>query len=90
MGFASEQLLNRKDIVENNFLISVKYSFNVIKIAAMRYKDSCIYLYGRVSLLAPECAVCVCVCVCLCGIKSEYQQKTTLCVKPQLTWHLVA
>ena len=86
MDFASEQLLNRKDIVESNFLIPVKYSFNVIKIAAVRYKDSCIYLYGHVSLLAPECAVCVCV----CDTKSEYQQKTTLCVKPQLTWHLVA
>ena len=43
-----------------------------------------IYLYGCVSLLAPECAVCVCVCVCVfvCDIKSEYQQKAT-CVRPQ-------
>ena len=43
-----------------------------------------IYLYGCVSLLAPEFAVClyvcvcvcvfvcVCVCVCVCDIKSEY------------------
>ena len=41
----------------------------------MQYKGSCyehiavgvnIYLYGCVSLLAPECAVCLCVCVCVC------------------------
>ena len=42
-----------------------------------------LYLYGCVSLLAPECAVCLCVCVC--DIKSEYQQKTALCVRPQET-----
>ena len=60
-----------------------------------KVKDSCyehitvgvnIYLYWCVSLLGPECAVCLCVCVCvcfLCEIKSEYQQKTTLRVRPQ-------
>ena len=37
------------------------------------------YLYGCVSLLAPECARCPCV----CDIKPEYQQKTTLCVRPR-------
>ena len=37
-----------------------------------------IHLYGRVSLLAPECVF-----VCACDIKSEYWQKTTLCVRPQ-------
>ena len=42
-----------------------------------------IYLYGCVSLLAPKCAVYLCVYVCMCDIKSEYHQKTTLCVKPQ-------
>ena len=54
-------------------------------------KDSCcehitvgvnIYLYGCVSLLAPECAECLCV----CEIKSEHQQNITLCVPHQM-WH---
>ena len=36
-----------------------------------------IYLYGCVSLLAPECAVCVCVCVCvfLCVISNQSTSK---------------
>ena len=50
-----------------------------------------IYLYGCVSLLVPEFAVCICVCVCVCvcvcmcvcDIKSKYQQKNTLYVRPQ-------
>ena len=49
-----------------------------------------VYLYGCVSLLAPECAVflCVyvsvfvCVCVCLCW-RISLQAKTTLYVRPQ-------
>ena len=64
--------------MESKFLISVNYSFNVIK-------DSCrenitgdinIYLHGCNSLLVPECAVCVYMCVCVCDIKSEYQKKS--------------
>ena len=35
MTFASDKFLNRKDIVESKFLISVNYSFNVIKIVAV-------------------------------------------------------
>ena len=44
-----------------------------------------IYLHGCVCLLAPECAVylSVCVCLCVCDIKLKYQQKTTLCDRPQ-------
>ena len=73
--------------MESKFLISVNYSFSVIKIAAGEHITGGvnIYLYGCVSLLAPECAVCllcVCVCVCVCDIISEHQQKTTLCVRP--------
>ena len=49
--------------MESKFLISVNYSFSVIKKAAN--KDSItigvnIYFYGYVSLLAPECAVHLC------------------------------
>ena len=32
----------------------------------------------------------LCGCVCMYDIESEYQQKTTLCVRPQWTWCLVA
>ena len=50
-----------------------------------------IYLYGCVSLLAPECAVCLCVCVCrcvfVCEIKSEHQQKTTCVSKLDALLH---
>ena len=35
MTFTSEYLLKRKDIVESNFLISVNYPVNLIKIAAV-------------------------------------------------------
>ena len=35
MTLASESFLKRKDIVETKFLVSVNYSFNVIKIAAI-------------------------------------------------------
>ena len=31
--------------------------------------------------------VCVCVCLCMCDIKSEYQQKSIVCVRPRQTWH---
>ena len=54
--------------MESKFLISVNYSFSVIKIAAGEHITGGvnIYLYGCVSLLAPECAVCLlCVCVCV-------------------------
>ena len=34
-----------------------------------------IYLYGCVSLMGPECAVCLYMCVSVCVIKLEYQQK---------------
>ena len=53
--------------MESKFLISVNYSFSVIKIAAGEHITGGvnIYLYGCVSLLAPECAVCL-LCVCLC------------------------
>ena len=61
-------------------LLSVNYSFNVVKIAAN--KDSItvsvnVCIYGYVSLLAPECTVClwVCVCVCECDIKLKHQSK---------------
>ena len=68
MTFTREQFLKRKDIKERKFLISVNYS--VIKCN----KGSCcepitgcvnIYLYGCVSLLVPECAVCVPVFLCV-------------------------
>ena len=54
-----------------------------------------IYLCGYVKVLVTNCAVrlcvyvfaCVCVrvcvCVCVCDVKSEYQQRNTLCVRPQ-------
>ena len=35
MTFASEQFLKREDIVESKFLILVKYSFNLVKLAAV-------------------------------------------------------
>ena len=75
--------------MESNFLISVHYPFNVIKIAAAEQivGGVNIYLCGCVSLLAPECAVCICLCdcVCVCDIKLEYQKKTTSCVRHQQT-----
>ena len=44
-----------------------------------------VHLYECVSRLTPECVVCLCVylSVCVCDIKSEYQQKTALCVSPK-------
>ena len=52
----------KKNIVESKLLMSVHYSFNVIKVAAVStYITGGVnmYLYGCVSLLAPECAVCL-------------------------------
>ena len=59
-------------------------------------KDSCcehitvyvnIYLYRCFSLPASDCSVCLCVfmhvSLCVRDIKSEYEQKTTLCGRPQ-------
>ena len=34
----------RKDILENKCLISVNYSFNIIKIAAISLKNICLYV----------------------------------------------
>ena len=36
MALTSEWFLKRKGIMESKFLISVNYSFNIIKIVAMR------------------------------------------------------
>ena len=62
MALTSEWFLKRKGIMESKFLISVNYSFNIIKDSC--YEDITVgvtkYLYGCVSLLAPECAVCPC------------------------------
>ena len=85
---ASQEEPSEKKI---HFLMSVKHSFNVIKIApgcCEHITDGVnIYLYGCLSLLTLECNVCLCMCICvclfLCDNKSEYQQKTTLCVRPQ-------
>ena len=70
-----------------------KQNFDIGELFIQCNKDNCyehitvgVNIFTCVSLLGPECAVCFCVmCVsmCLCGIKSEYQQKTTLCVRPQ-------
>ena len=57
MTFTSELFLKRKDIVEIKFLISLNYSFIHLSGGAN------IYLYGCVSLLAPESTLRVCVCV---------------------------
>ena len=63
-----------------------KYIFDIGEVFIQGRKDNCcehitrgvnIHFYGCVILLPPECVVCLCV----CDIKSEYQQKTTLCVK---------
>ena len=43
------------------------------------------YLYGCVGLLTPECAACLYVYVSVCNNKSEFQQKATLCIRPQQT-----
>ena len=67
--------MKKKDIVENNFLISVNY------------KGSCcehitggvnIYFNGCVTLLAPECAVCICVIVYV--ISNHSTSKRPYCV----------
>ena len=71
-----------------------KQFFDISELCILCNKDSCcehitggvnIYLHGCVCLLAPECAVylSVCVCLCVCDIKLKYQQKTTLCDRPQ-------
>ena len=39
MAFTSGKSFKRKDIVESKLLISVNYSFNVIKIAAVSTKQ---------------------------------------------------
>ena len=69
--------MNKKYILESKFLISSNYLFNVIT-------DSCsehitvglnIYLFGCVSLLAPECAECGCLWVFVCVISNESTSK---------------
>ena len=44
--------------------------------------DVDVYLYGCVSLLAPECAVYLCVYMCL-WYQIIVPEKITLCVRPQ-------
>ena len=64
----------------------MNYIFSVRKIAVVceQITDSVnIYLYGCVNLLPPEFVVSLCVYVCLCDIKSQFQHKNTLCVRPQ-------
>ena len=70
--------------MESKFLISVNF-FNTGSYFEHITGGVNIYLYGCVSLLVPECAVCLCVyfCVFVCDIKSEYQQKATLCFRCQ-------
>ena len=72
--------------MESTFLISLNYSVSVIKC-----NGCCESIKGGVNIFIwmcectePECAVCLCVCVCfMCDIKTEYEQKTTLCVRSQ-------
>ena len=63
-----------------------KYIFDINELFIQCNKDSCcehitddvnIYLYGCVSLLAPECAVCLCVYVfvCVCVISNQITSK---------------
>ena len=84
--------LKNKGTVEINFLISANYSFNVIHIAAVStYLLVWIYIfiYGCVSLLPPECAVCLCFCICLISNKNTSKKPyykasvnlTTCCIK---------
>ena len=52
-----------------------------------------IYIYMGVSVYWPLSVLCVfvgvCVCVlCVCDIKSEYQLKTKVCVRPQYKTHI--
>ena len=96
--------MKKGDVLESKF-------FDVSKLSIQCNKDSCYehiavginkYLYGCVSLLAPECAVCLCVsmcecvsvsvCMCLCEIKSKYQHymsdlsKLIVCTSPPFCW----
>ena len=50
--------------MESKFLISVNYSFIVIKIAAVSSVN--IDLCECLSLLDSDCGMCACVCVCVC------------------------
>ena len=56
----------------------------------------CFNVDSTLMCLLGECNMClrVCVfvfaCVCVCDIKSEYQQKIPLCVRPHKTWRLGA
>ena len=54
--------MKRKEILESTFLISVNYSFSVIKIAAVSTSGVNIYLHG-VSVYWPLSVLCVFVCV---------------------------
>ena len=47
--------------MESSFLISVNYSFSVIKIAvaSVNIVAGGLNMYGCVSLVAPECVVCL-------------------------------
>ena len=56
----------------------------------------CFNVDSTLMCLLGECNMCLCLCVfvfacvCVCDIKSEYQQKIPLCVRPHKTWRLVA
>ena len=69
--------MNKKYILESKFLISGNYLFNVIKDSCSEHitVGSNIYLFGCVSLLAPECAECICLCVFVCVVSNESTSK---------------
>ena len=73
----SEQFFKRKDIVESKFLISVNCLVRYRSLLSSHDRGVNIYLYGCVSLLAPECAVYLCVYVC------ETHSKVLLVLKYQ-------
>ena len=73
--------------MESNF-------FDISELSIQSNKDSwCEHITGGVNLYLWVCKTtgpwvycvfaCVCVCVSVCDIKLEYQQKTTLCARPQ-------
>ena len=71
------------------WIFDISQLLSVMQITVMRAQQMVlIYIYVRVSVYWPLSVMCVF--VCLFRIKSEYQQKTTLRVRPQYTWRLVA
>ena len=71
------------------WIFDITELLNLMQIAVMRAQQMVlIYLYIGVSVFWPLSVMCVF--VWLFRIKSEYQLKNTLRVRPQYTWRLVA